>query len=273
MAVAHVTGGLVEALNARVYGHGNQTLVLAHGFGSDQMAWHYILPYLAYYFKLLVFDMAFSWKVRPDFYDKEKYSTFNGYADDLIGLLDELNMTRSIYLGHSMSAMVGCIAATQRPQLFEHLILLGGSPRYLNDEGYEGGFEMSDLEQIFHDIEYNFSSWVSIFAPNAIGVNDPTAIQEFKSSLGKMKPDVALDVAKTVFLSDLRGVLGHEHIHCTIIQAKKDFVVPTSVSYYMGKRLGKDTRTVILETQGHLPMLTAHSLLLDVLKKVLCIHG
>lgn len=132
---------------------------------------------------------------------------------------------------------------------------------------------MSVPDHIFHGIEYNFSSWVSIFAPKAIGVHDPAAIQEFKSSLGKMKPGIALDVAKTVFLSDHRWVLEHVHLPCTIIQSKDDFVVPTSVAHYRGKGLGKDTRIEILETQGHLPMLTGHSFLLDVLKKVLCIHG
>ena len=122
-------GGIVDALNANIYGNGTQTLVLAHGFGTDQTVWHFLIPYLACYFKVVVFDLAFSPNVSSDVYDQNKYSTFDGYAQDLVCLLDELNLNKTIYLGHSMSAMIGCLAATKRPELFQHLVLLSGSPR------------------------------------------------------------------------------------------------------------------------------------------------
>ncbi|XP_065631231.1 strigolactone esterase D14-like [Quercus suber] len=121
-------GHIVEALNVNVYGNGTQALVLAHGFGADQTLWHYLIPYLACYFKVVVFDLVFSPNVNPDLYNPKKYSNFNGYVQDLLCLLDQLNVNKTIYLGHSMSAMIGCIAATKRPDLFEHLILLSGSP-------------------------------------------------------------------------------------------------------------------------------------------------
>ena len=119
-------GGIIEALNATVHGNGTRTLVLSHGFGLDQTVWHYLIPYLACYFKVVVFDLIF---VNPNLYDPKRYSSFDSYAQDLVSLLDQLNVKRTIYLGHSMSAMIGCIAATERPDLFEHLILLGASPR------------------------------------------------------------------------------------------------------------------------------------------------
>ncbi|XP_077210034.1 strigolactone esterase D14-like [Tasmannia lanceolata] len=271
--IAHEQGGVVAALNARIYGYGNQTLVLSHGFGADQTVWHYILPYLAYYFKVVVFDMVFSANVKPNLYNKERYLKFDSYASDLTSLLDELNVSSTIYLGHSMSAMVGCIAANKRPHLFKHLILLGGSPRYLNAEGYVGGFQRSDVETILQYMKHNFSNWASSFAPKAIGVNNPTSIQEFKFSLGRMKPDIALHVAKTVFLSDLRRVLGKVKVPCTIIQSQKDIVVPKHVAFYMKKRLGGKSKVEILKTEGHLPQLTAYPLLLNVLKRVLGIVG
>jgi len=122
-------GGIVDALNANFYGNGTQTLVLAHGYGTDQTVWRYLIPFLACYFKVLVFDLPFAPNVRPSsLYDPKKYSTFNGYAQDLVCLLDELNLNKTIYVGHSMSAMIGCLAATKKPQLFEHLVLLAGSP-------------------------------------------------------------------------------------------------------------------------------------------------
>jgi len=107
----------------------NQTLVLAHGFGSNQCVWHYLIPFLACYFRVVVFYIAFVPGVRPGFYDPNKYSTYMGYADGLLGVLEELDVKKVVYLGHSMSAMIGCIAAVKKPQLFDQLILLGGSPR------------------------------------------------------------------------------------------------------------------------------------------------
>jgi pimeloyl-ACP methyl ester carboxylesterase len=119
-------------------------------------------------------------------------------------LLEQLNVNETIYLGHSMSAMIGCMAARKRPELFQHLILLSGSPRYLNDKGYNGGFERSELDTIFTQIDEKFSSWVKNFTPVAVGVKCTSAITQFQSSLGRMKPKIALSVARTVFLSDMR---------------------------------------------------------------------
>lgn len=124
-------GGIFEALNGHVYGnHSNPTLVLSHGFGTDQTFWHYLIPTLAFFFKVVVFDLAFSPNVQSGFYDPSKYSNYTGYANDLLDVLDELRVEKAVYLGHSMSSMIGCLAAIQKPHLFQHLILLGASPRY-----------------------------------------------------------------------------------------------------------------------------------------------
>ena len=123
---------IVKALNANVYGNGTQTMVLAHGFGADQTSWHYLVPYFVCYFKVVVFDMVFAGSVDPKLYDEKRYSSFDGYADDLVCLLDGLNVKKSIYVGHSMSAMIGGIASTKRPDLFKQLVLYSGSPRLIS---------------------------------------------------------------------------------------------------------------------------------------------
>ncbi|GLT62075.1 hypothetical protein SLA2020_347400 [Shorea laevis] len=266
-------GGIVAALNAKVYGNGNETLVLSHGYGSDQTVWHFLVPYLACYFKLIVFDLVISPNVDPEFYNPRKYSSFEGYADDLISLLDQLNVTRTIYVGHSMSAMIGCLAATKRPELFQHLVLLNGSPRYLNTKGYYGGFERSDIDSIFISIEGNFSNWVQNFVPKAISVNNRAAVSETERSLERMKPNIALSAAKTVFLSDLKRELPEVVVPCTIIQSSKDNIVPKFVAFYMKKEIGSHAKMKILKAQGHFPHLTAYPLLLKVLKGVLHIKG
>ncbi|KAF2307724.1 hypothetical protein GH714_031236 [Hevea brasiliensis] len=264
----HGRGGIVESLNAKVYGNGSETLVLAHGFGSDQSVWHFLIPYLALYFKIVVFDLVFSPNVNPKFYDPNKYSNFTGYARDLVTLLDELNVNKTIYMGHSMSAMIGCIAAIERPELFQHLILLSGSPRYLNAKGYEGGFERSGINEILRNINNNFSSWVQDFAPRAVGVKNKQAISEFEDSLKRMKPKIAFSTAKTVFSSDLRSILPTVLVPCTIIQSEKDFAVPQFVAHYMKSKVGGQASVEILKTEGHFPHLTAYPLLLKALKRV-----
>ncbi|KDP21908.1 hypothetical protein JCGZ_03046 [Jatropha curcas] len=268
MLYDHKARSIVEALNAKVYGNGTETLVLAHGFGSDQNVWLFLMPYLACYFKIVVFDLVFSPNVNPNLYDPNKYSNFEGYANDLVTLLDVLNVNQSTYIGHSMSAMIGCLASIKRPELFHHLVLLSGSPRYLNAEGYDGGFERSEINTTLRNINQNFSSWVENFAPMAVGVKNKKAISLFENSLRRMNPKIAFSTAKTVFLSDLRKILPQVKVPCTIIQSKKDIVVPQSVSYFMKRNLGGKARVKILKAQGHFPHLTAYPLLLKVLKRV-----
>ncbi|KAL5708524.1 hypothetical protein ACHQM5_019313 [Ranunculus cassubicifolius] len=170
-----------------------------------------------------------------------------------------------------MSAMIGCIAASQRPDLFKHVILLNGSPRYLNNMVYKGGFGSSDIDAILKNIKDDYYGWITKFAPTAIGVNNTSAVQEFESSLEKMEPDIALEVAKTVFLSDYRCLLPSVKVPATIIQSQNDNVVPLSVPWYMKNMLGGSTRVEILLTDGHFPQLTEYTLLVAVIKRV-C-HG
>ncbi|GMH18744.1 hypothetical protein Nepgr_020585 [Nepenthes gracilis] len=146
--------GVFESLNGTVYGNYSSpnAVVLLHGFGTDQAVWHRIFPVLACFFKVVVFNLAFN---DAELYDRNKYSNYSGYADDLIGVLDELDLRNVSYVGHSMAAMIGCIAAVRRPDYFGQLILLGGSPRYLNSEGYVGGFEQAEVDAIFDNISSN----------------------------------------------------------------------------------------------------------------------
>lgn len=264
---------IVGSLNARVHGNGTEALILSHGFGADQSQWHYLVPFLAFYFKVVVFDLVFSPNVNPIFYQPNRYSDLAAYAEDLVCLLDQLGVKKTTYLGHSMSAMIGCLAAIKRPQMFDQLILISGSPRYLNEKDYTGGFERSEIDTIFNQMDKNFSGWVQNFAQTAVGVRDSKAIAEFSSTLGRMNPKVALSVGKTVFLSDLRQELPRVRVPCTIIQSSKDRIVPTSVASYMKEKLGQVYEVRILETEGHFPHLTASDLLIEVLKNVLHVKG
>lgn len=262
--------GLSTALNVKVIGSGNRVLVLSHGFGGDQSVWQCILPYLASNFKVILFDMVFSGTVNPNHFDFDRYTSLSSYATDLITILEELEVEKCLYVGHSVSGMVGCIASIQRPQLFEKLILLCASPRYLNDETYQGGFDREDVDRLYIAIESDFATWVSGFAPLVVGVEEPSAVKEFTRTMMNMKPEIALAIAKTIFESDMRSMLSDVKTPCSIIQTKKDIAVPMSVPYYMQCNLGGKNNSVdILETDGHLPQLTSPALLVQAFKNIL----
>ncbi|KAL5572703.1 hypothetical protein UlMin_022300 [Ulmus minor] len=167
--------------------------------------------------------------------------------------------------------MIGCIASVKRPDLFKRIVLLGASPRYINTEDYEGGFETTDIERIISNIDSNYDNWASHFASLTVDPNDPVSVDKFQKSLRKMGREVALPLAKTVFYSDERHLLDKVVTPCTIIQTQNDIVVPNSVGFYIQKKLINTTSTVdiLSNANGHFPQLTSHLELLDVLLAVL----
>ncbi|XVF64183.1 hypothetical protein PTKIN_Ptkin09bG0147500 [Pterospermum kingtungense] len=260
---------LLEALNVRVVGSGEKILVLAHGFGTDQSAWQRIVPLFAPYYRIILYDLVCAGSVNPDYFDFRRYTTLDAYVDDLLNILDALGVDRCAYVGHSISATIGILASIRRPELFSKLILIGASPRFLNDKDYHGGFEQGEIEKVFSAMEANYEAWVNGFAPLAVGADVPTAVREFSRTLFNMRPDISLFVSRTVFNSDLRGVLGLVKVPCCVIQTAKDVSVPASVAEYLRTHLGGRTTIEILKTEGHLPHLSAPALLAQVLRRAL----
>ncbi|XP_022144907.1 probable strigolactone esterase DAD2 [Momordica charantia] len=270
MVVMIENGLLSRALNARIMGSGAEAMVLAHGFGTNQSLWDKILPKLCQHYRVVVFDWSFSGAIKdPNLFDPQKYCSYYGFAQDLIALLEELGLSSTIFIGHSMSGLIGCIAYTQSPHLFQRLILLCASPRYINTEDYEGGFDNSDIEQIIANIESNYENWATNFSSLVVDESDPVSLGRFQKCLHEMRPEVAVSLAKTVFCSDERDVLEKVDIPCTIVQTKTDIVVPASVATYMQKKIKGSSTVEVIDTQGHFPHLTAHLQLLQVLGAVL----
>ncbi|CAN1274457.1 Strigolactone esterase D14 [Linum perenne] len=238
-----VTGKrLLEALNVRRLGSGDRILVFAHGVGTDQSAWQRILPFFTQNYTVILYDLVCA---------------------------DAHRVHRCAYVGHSVSAMIGLLASIRRPELFSKLILIGASPRFLNDKDYHGGFEEREIEEVFSAMEANYEAWVQGFAPLAVGADVPAAVREFSRTLFNMRPDITLFVSRTVFSSDFRGILGLVKVPCCIIQTSKDVSVPPSVAEYMKTHLGGRTTVEILMTEGHLPHLSAPALLAQVLRRAL----
>ncbi|KAH7520282.1 probable esterase KAI2 [Ziziphus jujuba] len=259
-------GILEEAHNLKVVGTGQQILVLGHGFGTDQSVWKHLIPHIIDDYKVILYDNMGAGTTNPDYFDFERYSTLEGYAYDLLAILEELQVDSCIYVGHSVSAMVGLIASITRPDLFSKIIMIAASPRYLNDVDYYGGFEQEDLDQLFEAMGANYKAWCSGFAPLAVGGDmDSMAVQEFSRTLFNMRPDIALTVAQTIFQSDMRQILKMVTVPCHILQSVKDLAVPVVVSEYLHQNLGGESIVEVMSSDGHLPQLSSPDIVIPVL--------
>lgn len=247
-------------------GNGERIIVLAHGFGTDQSVWKHLLPRLLDDYRVVLYDNMGAGPTNPDYFDFDRYVTIEGYILDLLAILEDLQIHSCIFVGHSVSAMIGAMASISRPDLFEKIVMLGASPRYLNDADYFGGFEREDLDQLFDAIKDNYKAWVSGFAPLVVGGDmESAAVQEFSRTLFNMRPDIALSVARTIFESDLRSMLGLVTIPCHIIQSSRDLAVPVSVSEYLQKNLGCESIVEVMPSEGHLPQLSSPESVIPVL--------
>lgn len=268
--MATIEKGLSAALNARIEGCGTEIIVFCHGYGTDQSIWDKILPLLAQNYRLVTFDWAFAGTVKDhNLYDPVKYSSVEGFADDLITLLNEMNLKHVTFVGHSMSGMIGCIASLKSSQLFKRLILVGASPRFLNSDDYGGGFNRSDIEQILSNIETNYENFTCTFASQIADPINEVTVEKYEKWLKSMRAEVALSLAKTIFYSDWREILDKVVTPCTIIQTKKDAAVPHSVALYMQNKIKGKVTLEIIDTLGHFPQLTAHLKFVQVLKGAL----
>jgi len=249
-----------------ILGEGEEVVVLGHGFGTDQTCWKHVAPIIGREYKVVLFDLAGAGNTDPEQFDFERYRTLHGYVDDLLDILDELGIERCIYLGHSMSGMIGLMAAIMRPSLFSKVITINSSPRFLNDTNYKGGFELEDLRQIFTAMQTNFRAWVDGFVPLIVGADFTNpVIQEFTRTFFNIRPDIALLIAKAAFTSDMRALLPKVTVPCHIIQSSTDAAVPFEVGWYIQQHVGGKACLEILECNGHIPQLTAPNLLLPAL--------
>ncbi|KAK4762412.1 hypothetical protein SAY86_008180 [Trapa natans] len=261
---------LATSMNARIMGSGSTTMVLAHGLGTDQSLWDDLVPFLisSNQYRVLVFDWAFSGAVEdPTLYNPVMHSSYEGFASDLVMVLEEMAVTSVIYVGHSMSGMIGCLASIKRPELFQSLFLIGASPRYTNTDGYEGGFEASDIELTISAMVSDYAAWVSSFAASIIDPNHPAVVDKVRNSYLRMRPDIAVPLVDAVFHSDYRHILKEVAVPCHIVQTRNDRAAPTSVALYMKKRIGNSTLEM-MEVDGHFPQLTAPEQLAQLLHRL-----
>lgn len=239
------------------YGAGAQPLVFAHGFGTDQQAWRYVAPAFAARNRVVLFDLVGAGRSDKSAYDFARYQTLEGYVNDLLELLRALQLPKVVYVGHSVSGIIGVLAAIREPALFERLVLLAASPCYVNDGDYVGGFEPADLEEVLGFLDRDYRGWSYTMVPNLVGGDmRPELVEEVLESFSELDPAIARQFARATFLSDYRAELSKLQVPTLVVQCAEDTVAPSIVGQYLHKHLA-GSQLDILNTTGHYPHLNA----------------
>lgn len=257
----------ISALNARVLGDGPRTLLFAHGFGGDQSVW---APYARAFegrYRVILYDLASAGTANPGYFDPMQHSKLEGHAEDLLTVMKTFKVKDCLFVGHSVSGMIGLLAARQEPERFAKAILIGASPRYLEDAGYPGGLKSGDITATFEAIAGNYREWARNYAAFAtsLPIDDPLAVT-FSEGLMAMRPDIALVTLQAILRSDYRHILPDVAMPTVVLQTKRDGAVPHEVAQYLAAHL-PGSKLEIINTEGHLPHLAAPGLVRDALER------
>src|ERR687894_1708860 len=223
-----------------------QPILFAHGFGCDQNMWRYVAPRFEDEFRVVLFDHAGAGNSDPSVYDPQRYSSLSGYAGDVVVICTELELRDVVFVGHSVSAMIGVLAAAAAPELFAKLVLVGPSPRYLDDDDYVGGFSMEDINDMLESLESNYLGWSSAMAPVIMGNPDrPELGQELTESFCRTDPAIARQFARVTFLGDNRADLADLEVPALVLQCSSDAIAPMAVGEFVDRAL-PDSSLVVL---------------------------
>jgi sigma-B regulation protein RsbQ len=243
--------------NVRITGSGSQPMMFSHGFGCDQNMWRFVAPAFARTHRVVLFDHVGAGHSDLSAYDKAKYGSLQGYADDVREICRELGLEDVVFVGHSVSAMIGILAAIREPERFAKLVLVGPSPRYVDDEGYAGGFKRGDIEGLLDSLDDNYLGWSKAMAPVIMGNPErPELAEELANSFCRTDPHIARDFARVTFLSDNRADLRLLRTPSLILQCSQDVIAPLPVGEYLSRAL-PDSKLVVMKATGHCPNLSA----------------
>jgi sigma-B regulation protein RsbQ len=260
--------GVLERNNVHLSGSG-RPMVFVHGFGCDQNMWRLLAPHFVRNHRVVLLDLVGSGNSDLAAYDKRKYATLHGHAQDICEVLEALDLSDAVFVGHSVSAMIGLLASLACPGRFGAQVMVGPSPSYINDGEYVGGFERSDIEQLLDTLEANYLGWSSSMAPAIMGAPDqPELAVELTNSFCRTDPEIARHFAGVTFLSDHRHDLAQLRQPTLILQCSDDLIAPLAVGQYLHKHIADSTLRII-QNVGHCPHLSAPSASLDAIESFL----
>ena len=236
---------------------GAQPMVFAHGFGCDQNMWRFVVDRFRDRYRVVLFDHIGAGGSDLSAYDVQRYGSLDGYAADVVELCETLELRDVVFVGHSVSAMIGVLAAAAAPELFSSLVLVSPSPRYIDDAGYVGGFSRPDIDELLASLDSNYLGWASGIAPVIMGRPDsPEFATELEDSFCRTDPDLARRFAHVTFLSDNRADLARVQVPSLVIQCTDDVIAPVTVGEYVRDQIPNASMTLLRAT-GHCPHLSA----------------
>jgi pimeloyl-ACP methyl ester carboxylesterase len=127
------------------------------------------------------------WSSDSAAYDRAKYGTLDGYARDVLDICEELGLEDVIFVGHSVSAMIGVLAAARAPARFEALVLIGPSPRTSTITAMPEGFRVN-IEELLSALDSNYRGWSAASLDGRRGVCPHLASEPSVPSLSASPP-------------------------------------------------------------------------------------
>jgi sigma-B regulation protein RsbQ len=259
----------VQRNNVTITGKGSVTLLFAHGFGCEQNMWRFITPAFAENYKIVLFDYVGCGNSDYSAYNVEKYSSLHGYAQDVIDICKELDLSDVIFIGHSVSAMIGTLASIQVPGIFKNLIFVAPSPKYINEAEYFGGFTNEDIDGLLEVMESNFDGWASFLAPVVMQNKElPDFTSELQESFCNGDREMTKRFARLTFTADNRDDIAKIKVPTLILQCSEDAIAPANVGEYLNDTI-KGSTLVRMEATGHCPHMSHPRETIDVLSKYL----
>jgi sigma-B regulation protein RsbQ len=256
MKITSASDALMRS-NVHQSGQGDQAFVLLHGLGGNQCMWQPLLPALEKRYRVVLLDLVGCGDSDVTAYSTERHGSLAGHAQDLLDVLRALNLRNVVFMGHSVGAIIGVLAAIEEPDRFASMIMIAPSPRFLNSHDYHGGYERGDVEELLTAMEADFLGWTNAFVPAVVGVTDrPDLLMNFTNSFVRANPTVVRHLTRVVFMADVRDELPRLTTPTLIIQAAHDAITPLAVGQYLHDNL-VDSCISIIDTTGHCPHLTA----------------
>lgn len=256
--------------NVNIIGQGEKKLLFIHGFASSQEAWKWVTPAFIETHTLILVDLVGSGKSDMAAYDPQRYQTLDGHVDDLIEFCDVFDLNDLVILGHSVGGTIGLMLSKARPNRIKQVIMLGASPRYLNDlPDYYGGFERENVDQILEMMELNYAGWASYLASVAVPESEgETKSTYVEGSFLSSNPQIAYAFLKVTLLVDYRDILKDIETDTVILQCSEDSFVPIDVARYMAKELG-NSEMHVLSAKGHYPQVSHPDETITAIKRYL----
>ncbi|WLR91660.1 alpha/beta fold hydrolase [Shinella zoogloeoides] len=255
--------------NIQLHGTGHRSIVFAHGFGCDQNMWRFVEPAFRDRYRTVLFDHVGAGRSDLKAFDRAKYSDLKGYASDVIEIGQALQLEGAVFVGHSVSAMIGALASISAPGMFAKLVMVGPSPRYIDDGDYAGGFSALQIEELLSSLADNHLGWSAAMAPAIMGNPDrPELGEELVNSFCRTDPEIARHFARTTFTSDNRTDLKKVIADTLILQTRDDIIASEEVGEYVRREI-EGSQIVYLDATGHCPNLSAPAAVIEAMNEFL----